>query len=60
MGFSQEQAETAAREIEYPDVNLAAEWLFNHPELPEKVSHEEKEAPQNLTLSVKEISKESF
>lgn len=32
MGFSESQADMAVREIEYLDVNLAAEWLFNHPE----------------------------
>jgi len=32
MGFSERQAEVAVREIEYADVNLAAEWLFAHPE----------------------------
>ena len=34
MGFSEEQAQTAMRNIDYPDVNLAAEWLFSHPEVP--------------------------
>ena len=61
MGFTQEQAETAAREIEYPDVNLAAEWLFNHPDLPKKPQTiEEKEAKPSLTLSMNEMSKDTF
>lgn len=34
MGFSEDQAQTAMRNIDYPDVNLAAEWLFSHPEVP--------------------------
>ena len=33
MGFTEDQAEAALKEIDYADVNLAAEWLFNHPNL---------------------------
>ena len=28
MGFTQAQAEIAVQHIEYPDINLAAEWIL--------------------------------
>lgn len=32
MGFPRDRAETAVRNIEFPEVNLAMEWLLNNEE----------------------------